>query len=48
VLGLGITVAGGAFCLIHAALLWMHNKKLDRKRAEVGGEDDQYEYYYQY
>jgi hypothetical protein len=46
--GLGITVAGAAFCLIHVALLWWHNQKLDRKRAEFGGEDDQREYKYQY
>ncbi|KAJ4351465.1 High-affinity nicotinic acid transporter [Didymosphaeria variabile] len=46
--GLGITVAGAAFCVMHVALLWWHNQKLSRKRAEVGGEDDQREYRYQY
>ena len=46
--GLGITVAGAAFCLVYVALLWWHNQKLGRKRAESGGEDDQREYRYQY
>ncbi|KAF9739106.1 transporter-like protein [Paraphaeosphaeria minitans] len=46
--GLAVTVAGAVFCLIHVALLWWHNQKLDRKRAQVGGEDDQREYRYQY
>ncbi|KAJ4305760.1 High-affinity nicotinic acid transporter [Kalmusia sp. IMI 367209] len=43
--GLGITVMGAAFCLIHVALLWWHNQKLDRREAE---ERDQLGYRYQY
>ncbi|KAF2269955.1 MFS general substrate transporter [Lojkania enalia] len=46
--GLGLTIAGAMFCLIFVALLWWHNQKLDSKRREVGGEDDQKEYKYQY
>lgn len=46
--GLGLTIAGAVFCLIYVALLWKHNQKLDKKRREFGGEDDQKEYRYQY
>ncbi|KAF1967825.1 MFS general substrate transporter [Bimuria novae-zelandiae CBS 107.79] len=46
--GLGVTIAGAAFCLLHVALLWWHNQKLEKKRADIGGEDDQHEYRYQY
>ncbi|KAF1927734.1 MFS general substrate transporter [Didymella exigua CBS 183.55] len=45
--GLTITVAGGGFCLVYAALLWRHNQRLSRKRAVEGGEDDQEDYMYQ-
>ncbi|KAF1849262.1 MFS general substrate transporter [Cucurbitaria berberidis CBS 394.84] len=46
--GLGITVAGAVFCLVYVGLLWKHNQKLDKKRTEFGGEDDQKEFRYQY
>lgn len=46
--GLGLTIVGAGICLVYVALLWWHNKKLDRKRKQVGGEDDQVEYRYQY
>jgi MFS family permease len=46
--GLGLTIAGAAFCLIFVGLLWKHNRALDGKRKRFGGEDDQVEYRYQY
>lgn len=46
--GLGLTIAGAVICLTYVGLLWKHNKKLDRKRRELGGEDDQKEYRYHY
>ena len=45
---MAITLAGAAFCLAHVALLRTHNRRLERKRAGEGGEDDQWEYRYQY
>lgn len=48
--GLGISCMGFAVCLIYLSILWMHNKKLDKKRRESGHEeiDDQKEYRYVY
>lgn len=46
--GLGLTIAGAVICLVYVALLWRHNQKLARKRAELGGEDDQKLWKYQY
>ncbi|KAF2182048.1 MFS general substrate transporter [Zopfia rhizophila CBS 207.26] len=46
--GLGLTIVGAAFCLIFVALLWHHNQNLNKKRGEIGGEDDQEEYRYVY
>ncbi|KAF2122887.1 major facilitator superfamily domain-containing protein [Lophiotrema nucula] len=46
--GLGVTIAGAAFCLGYVGLLFIHNKKLDARRREHGGEDDQKEYRYVY
>ncbi|KAF2867779.1 major facilitator superfamily domain-containing protein [Massariosphaeria phaeospora] len=46
--GLGVTVAGAVVCMVFVGLLWWHNRKLDAKRKEFGGEDDQKEYRYQY
>ncbi|KAF2126743.1 MFS general substrate transporter [Dothidotthia symphoricarpi CBS 119687] len=46
--GLGITIAGAVLCVVYVGILWCHNQKLARKREEVGGEDDQVEYKYQY
>lgn len=46
-IGLAITVAGGGFCLAHAALLWRHNQSLLRKKVVEGGEDNQKDYKYQ-
>lgn len=46
--GLGLTIAGGVICLIFVGILWLHNTKLDKKRREHGGEDNQKEYRYQY
>lgn len=46
--GLGLTIAGAVICLIFVGILWLHNRKLDQKRRQFGGEDDQKEYRYQY
>ncbi|KAH7356039.1 major facilitator superfamily domain-containing protein [Pyrenochaeta sp. MPI-SDFR-AT-0127] len=46
--GLGLTAAGAIFCLIYLALLWKHNQKLEKKRAELGGEDTHKDFKYQY
>ncbi|KAF2005679.1 MFS general substrate transporter [Amniculicola lignicola CBS 123094] len=46
--GLGLTVAGAAICLSYVGILFIHNKKLDKKQAEFGGEDNQTEYRYMY
>jgi len=46
--GLSITVAGAVFCIAYVGLLWRHNTKLAKKRAQSGGVDDQKEYRYQY
>jgi hypothetical protein len=46
--GLGLTIAGAAACFIYLGLLRWHNQKMDRKRREYGGTDDQIEYKYQY
>ncbi|OAL44449.1 MFS general substrate transporter [Pyrenochaeta sp. DS3sAY3a] len=46
--GLGLTIAGAVFCVVYVAILWWHNKKLDKKREEFGGEDNQVEFRYQY
>ncbi|CAO2652028.1 Nn.00g003110.m01.CDS01 [Neocucurbitaria sp. VM-36] len=46
--GLGLTIAGAVFCLVYVGLLWRHNRNLDGKRREMGGEDNQKEYRYQY
>lgn len=46
--GLGLTIAGAVFCVVYVAILWWHNKKLDKKRQEFGGEDNQVEFRYQY
>jgi MFS family permease len=46
--GLAITVVGAGICMVFVGLLWLHNKKLRHKRRELGGEDDQNEYIYQY
>lgn len=47
--GLGLTMAGAVICMIFVGLLWTHNKKLDKKRRDgAGGEDNQVEYRYQY
>lgn len=45
--GLAITVSGGGFCLTYAGLLWRHNRKLAKSRAQYGGADDQRDYRYQ-
>jgi MFS family permease len=45
---LGLTMAGAVICMIFVGILWIHNQKLYKKRKEVGGEDDQEEYVYQY
>lgn len=47
-IGLAITLAGALFCLVHVALLWVHNRRLEKKRVASGGEDDQFAYRYQY
>lgn len=44
--GLAITLVGAATCVVYVAILLWHNKKLDKKRSEYGGEDDQTEYKY--
>jgi hypothetical protein len=46
--GLGLTIAGAVVCIVFLGLLWLHNRKLDRKRRVHGGVDDQIEYRYQY
>ncbi|ORY07016.1 major facilitator superfamily domain-containing protein [Clohesyomyces aquaticus] len=46
--GLGLAITGAVVCLGYVSVLWWHNQKLDRKRAEHGGEDGQTEYRYVY
>jgi hypothetical protein len=46
--GLGLTIAGAAICMIYVGILWLHNRKLDKKRGSSGAQDDQHEYRYQY
>jgi len=46
--GMGLTIAGAVFCVAYVGLLWRHNQKLAKKRAQVGGMDDHIEYMYQY
>lgn len=46
--GLGITLAGAVLCIVFTGLLWRHNKVLEKKRSEFGGEDTQEEYMYLY
>ncbi|KAF2469999.1 MFS general substrate transporter [Lindgomyces ingoldianus] len=46
--GLGLTVFGAVVCVSYVGVLWGHNRKVDRKRREFGGEDDQKEYRYVY
>lgn len=46
--GLGLTVMGAVACFVFVGILWGHNRRLDRKRRERGGEDDQKVYIYQY
>lgn len=46
--GLGLTMAGAVICMAFVGILFMHNKKLDKKRREAGGVDDSVEYRYQY
>lgn len=47
---LGLTLAGAVLCVVFVGLLVVHNRRLERKRREVGdaGIDDQVEYRYQY
>lgn len=48
-IGLGLTMAGAVVCVVYVGLLFVHNKKLDKKRREEGGgEDTAVEYRYQY
>lgn len=37
--GLGITVAGAVLCLVYIGLWMRHNRKLNKKRSEIGGGD---------
>lgn len=37
--GLGITVAGAVLCLVYIGLWMRHNRKLNKKRSEIGGVD---------
>lgn len=46
--GLGITLVGALFCVVHVGLLYRHNQRLAKKRREFGGVDDQREYIYLY
>ncbi|KAF2644101.1 MFS general substrate transporter [Massarina eburnea CBS 473.64] len=46
--GLGLTIAGAVFCLMHFGFLWLHNRRLEKKRGVHGGVDDQVSYRYLY
>ncbi|PVH94454.1 MFS general substrate transporter [Periconia macrospinosa] len=48
--GIALTLTGAVVCLTFVAILFVHNRKLDRKRRELGDSaiDDQVEYRYQY
>ena len=47
--GLGITVASAVVCVVYVGLLWLHNRKVDRKRRVMGEElDDQVDFKCQY
>ena len=46
--GLGLTVTGAILCIVYVGLLWIHNFVLEKRRRELGFEDDDKEYRYQY
>ncbi len=46
--GLGVTIAGAVLCVVYVLFLWIHNWVLEERRKELGFEDDDKEYRYQY